>query len=68
MGILELRERVDRQLQEQFRRRRPDDPAVNLRKTLVDELIQLDEEGRDVEAAVGRGVSGGCAVDGRRHR
>ena len=38
MGILELRERVDRQLQEQFRRRRPDDPAVNLRKTLVDDL------------------------------
>lgn len=50
MGILELRNRVDRQLQEQFRRRRPDDPAVNLRKTLVDELIQLDEEGCEVEA------------------
>ena len=41
--------RVDRQLQEQFRRRRPDDPAVNLRKSLVDELVQLDEEGCDVE-------------------
>ncbi|MDE2919799.1 MAG: ADP-ribosylglycohydrolase family protein, partial [Chloroflexota bacterium] len=50
MEILELRNRVDRQLQEQFRRRRPDDPAVNLRKTLVDELIQLDEEGCEVEA------------------
>ena len=50
MEILELREQVDRQLQEQYRRRRPEDPAVNLRKTLVDELIQLDEEGRDVEA------------------
>ena len=50
MEILELREQVDRQLQEQYRRRRPEDPAVNLRKTLVDELIQLDEEGHDVEA------------------
>ncbi|MDE2768340.1 MAG: ADP-ribosylglycohydrolase family protein [Chloroflexota bacterium] len=51
MGILELREHVDRQLQEQYRRRRPDDPAVNLRKTLVDELIQLDEEGCEIDAA-----------------
>ena len=50
MEIAQLREQIDQQLVDQFKRRRPDDPAVSLRKTLVDELIQLDEEGRDIEA------------------
>ena len=49
MEIAQLRTQIDQQLLDQFKRRRPDDPAVQLRKTLVDELIQLDEEGRDVE-------------------
>ena len=49
MEIAQLREQIDQQLLDHFKRRRPDDPAVPLRKTLVDELIQLDEEGRDIE-------------------
>ena len=49
MKIAKLREQIDQQLLDQFKRRRPDDPAVSLRKTLVDELIQLDEEGREIE-------------------
>ena len=49
MEIAQLREQIDQQLLDHFKRRRPDDPAVHLRKTLVDELIQLDEEGRDIE-------------------
>ena len=49
MEVAKLREQIDQQLLDQFKRRRPDDPAVQLRKTLVDELIQLDEEGRDIE-------------------
>ena len=49
MEIAQLREQIDQQLVDHFKRRRPDDPAVHLRKTLVDELIQLDEEGRDIE-------------------
>ena len=41
MEVAKLREQIDQQLLDQFKRRRPDDPAVQLRKTLVDELIHV---------------------------